>query len=202
MLTVADLEPYIDREFGSRLEPLGFQQVDRRKWVRAKKSPIQEIVFLVPPYSGMSYLSMWGISCGFVPILKGRKMVFGRITNPKSLQVDLPRDPIDETGRAHEYKFQFYTGYTTEIPEEEIRNCALKTVGQSSLYFNLVHSVSDFCDLSCYPKLQFAYGFVLILIGKKVEGKKEIQEFCKKYNLNFDNPILSEYIEKAENYIG
>ena len=31
MLTVADIEPHIESEFGSRLEPLGFQRRGRRR---------------------------------------------------------------------------------------------------------------------------------------------------------------------------
>ena len=46
MLTVSDIEPFIEREFGSRLEPLGFRKLKHRKWVRSKTPLIRELFVL------------------------------------------------------------------------------------------------------------------------------------------------------------
>ena len=47
MLTIADIERHIEGEFGSRLEPLGFQRLSGRKWVRSTKRPIRELFAII-----------------------------------------------------------------------------------------------------------------------------------------------------------
>jgi hypothetical protein len=43
VITVSDIQPHIEKEFGSRLEPAGFQRLGERKWVRSQKQPIREL---------------------------------------------------------------------------------------------------------------------------------------------------------------
>jgi hypothetical protein len=59
MLTVADIEPHIEGEFGARFEPQGFQRTGRRKWVRSQKSPIREL-FVIGALKGAQYSPEWG----------------------------------------------------------------------------------------------------------------------------------------------
>jgi hypothetical protein len=86
VLTVADIDPHIQREFGSRLEPLGFQWLGQRKWVRSQKLPVRE-PFVISALKGGMYSPTWGFSSGFVPSLRSRR--FRRQTTDKNAMMDL-----------------------------------------------------------------------------------------------------------------
>src|SRR5687768_8523336 len=95
MLRVTDIGPHIENEFGSRLEPLGFQRLGQRKWVRSQKLPIREL-FIIGALKGAQYSPAWGFSSGFVPSFRGRS--FRRQSTDKNAIMDLTIDPIDITG--------------------------------------------------------------------------------------------------------
>jgi len=71
MLTIADIEPYIESEFGSRLEPFGFERLGKRKWIRSQKLPIREL-FVIGALKGDKYSPSWGFSSGYIPSFRGR----------------------------------------------------------------------------------------------------------------------------------
>src|SRR5688500_14523912 len=143
MLTIADIEPRIESEFGSRLEPLGFQRLDKRKWVRSTKLPIREL-FVVGALKGAQYSPAWGLSSGFAPSLRGR--TFRRQSTDKNAIMDLVIDPIDITGEVPRQAFGFIAGHDTKIPIEQIRRCAVHFVPLALADFDHVRSVRDFCQ--------------------------------------------------------
>jgi hypothetical protein len=110
MLTVADIEPYIGSEFGSRLEPLGFQRLGKRKWVRSQKLPLREL-FVIGALKGGQYSPSWGISSGLAPSFRGG---FRRQSTDKNAVMDLVIDPIDITGEVPRQAFRFITGCDTD----------------------------------------------------------------------------------------
>jgi hypothetical protein len=209
MLTVSDIEPFIEREFGSRLEPLGFRKLKQRKWVRSETPPIREL-FVVGALKGGGYSPSWGFSSGLVPTLRGG--AFKRQSSDNNAVMDLVIDPIDTAGSVPSQAFSFITGYDTEIPSQSIRACAEHFVPRALADFDRVRSVQEFCELflersrlqyrrflfDMYTQHQLAHGFVLIITGSREEGRKRIQEFCSSRDIEFDDPVLSECIRVAE----
>lgn len=211
MLTVADIEPHIEREFGSRLEPLGFQHLGDRKWVRSQKLPIREL-FVIGALKGAEYCPVWGFSSGLAPSFRGRS--FRRQSTDKNVIMDLVIDPIDLTGDVPRQAFGFITGYDTEIPVEQIRTCAEHFVPLALADFDRVHSVRDFCQFfversrleyrrfgfDMYVQHQLVRGFVLLLMGQRDEGLKRIREHCQSMDAEFDDRVLSECICHAQSH--
>ena len=211
MLTVADIEPHIESEFGSRLEPLGFQRLGERKWVRSQKLPIREL-FVIGVLKGARYSPAWGFSAGFVPSFRGRN--FRRSSTDKNAIMDLVIDPIDIAGDVPRQAFDFITGHDTEIPVEQIRMCAERFVPLALADFDRVRSVRDFCQFfversrveyrrfgfDMYVQHQLVRGFVSILTGQQDEGLEQIREFCRSMDAKFEDRILSECIRKAQSH--
>ncbi len=211
MLTVADIEPHIEGEFGSRLEPQGFQRLSDRKWVRSQKLPVREL-FVIGALKGAQYSPAWGFSSGFVPSFRGRS--FRRQTTDKNAIMDLVIDPIDITGDVPRQAFGLITGYNTEIPTEKIRTCAEHFVPLALADFDRVRSVRDFCQFfmersrleyrrftfDMYVQHQLARGFVLVLTGRRDEGLEQIREFCRSMDAEFEDRILSECIRQAQSH--
>lgn len=211
MLTVADIQPHIEREFGSRLEPHGFQQRGQRGWFRSTKRPIREF-FGIGAMKGGAYSPAWGFSTGFMPDLQWRSGTFRRQSTDRNAITEFGIDPMDITDNVPPQAFRFTTGYHTEVPETEIRLCAEYFVPQALADFDRVQTVSDFCEFFLsysrrgYPRFTFqvdhllVHGFVLILTGKRDEGVEMIREFCRKMNADFEDKILLECIRNAEAY--
>jgi hypothetical protein len=211
MLTVADIEPHIESEFGSRLEPLGFQRLGERKWVRSQKLPIREL-FVIGALKGAQYSPAWGFSSGFAPSFRGRS--FRRQSTDKNAIMDLVIDPIDITGDVPRQAFGFVTGHDTEIPIEQIRACAEHFVPMALADFDRVRSVRDFCQFflersrleyrrftfHMYVQHQLVRGFVLLLSGQQDEGLAQIRDFCRSSDAEFDDRVLSECIHHAQSH--
>jgi len=188
VLTVSDIEPHIEREFGSRLEPLGFQRLGQRKWVRSQKQPIREL-FVIGTLKGARYSLAWGFSSGFVPSFRGQS--FRRQSTDKNAIMDLIIDPIDITGDVPPQAFGFITGHDTQIPTKQIRACAEHFVPLALADFERVHSVHCFCQFFLersqlqyrrflfhnYVQHELVFGFVLILTGRRDEGLERIRKF-------------------------
>jgi hypothetical protein len=211
MLTVADIEPHIESEFGSRLESLGFQRLGERKWVRSQKLPVREL-FVIGALKGAQYSPAWGFSSGFVPSFRGRS--FRRQTTDKNAIMDLVIDPIDITGDVPRQAFGFITGHDTEIPTQQIRASAEHFVPLALADFDRVRSVRDFCHFfmersrleyrrftfDMYVQHQLAIGFVLLLAGQRQEGLERIREFCRSMDADFEDRVLSECIRRADSH--
>ena len=211
MLKVSEIEPDIQHEFSSRLEPLGFQRLGRHKWLRSQKHPVREL-FGLTSLKGGRYCPVWGFSSGFVPSFKGQ--TFRRQSTDKNAINDLVIDPIDITGLVPSLTFRFISGYDTEIPTKDIRACAEYFVPLALADFDRVQSVRNFCHFFIerseiqyrrfmfhnYVQHQLAFGFVLILMGRRDEGVERIREFCRSMDTNFEDRILSECICHAESH--
>lgn len=209
MLTVANVELHIEREFGSRLETLGFQRLGKRRWVRSQKLPIREL-FVIGTLRGARYSPVWGFSSGFSPSFRGQ--TFRHQSTERNVIMDLIIDPIDITGDVPRQTFSFITGHSTEIPIEQIRTCAEHFVPQALADFDRVRSVYDFCKFfversrlkyrrlgfDMYVQHKLAHGFVLLLNGKNNEGLNCIREFCRTIGVEFDDRVLSECIRNAQ----
>lgn len=209
MLTVTDIEPCIESEFGGRLEPLGFRRLGQRKWVRSEKLPIREF-FSIGALKGGQYCPAWGFSCGFAPSLRNQE--FRRQSTDKNAVMDLVIDPVDTAGAVPPQAFSFITGLETELPIQAIRRCAAHFIPIAAADFDRVMMVTDFSKLFLersqlrYRRLGFysylqhllVVGFVLILSGQREAGMEKIRAFCQAEGLNFSDPILSECIRQTE----
>jgi hypothetical protein len=211
MLTVAEIEPQIESEFGSRLEPLGFHRLGQRKWVRSLNQPIREL-FVIGSLKGARYSPAWGFSSGFVPVFRGHS--FRRQSTDKNAIMDLVIDPIDITGDVPPQAFGFITGYDTKIPTAQIRACAEHFVPLALADFERVCSVHEFCEFSLersrlryrrflfhnYVQHQLVHGFMLILKGQREAGLEKIREFCKSMDAELEDRVLSECIRHAQSH--
>ena len=209
MLSIAEIEPYIDEEFGSRLTPLGFKQVAKRKWVRSCKLPIREL-FTIGMLKGCRYSPVWGISSGIVPAF--RAQTFKTQSTDKNAVMDLIIDPVDAAGIVPLETFGFIPGFDTEIPKSAIRACAARFVPAALTDFARVSNTKQFCGFfiersrlryarftfEMYLAHRLTIGFVHILSGRSNEGVKAIREFCEVQELPFEDRILQEHIQRAE----
>jgi hypothetical protein len=209
MVTVADIQPHIESEFGSRLEPLGFQRLGERKWIRSQKLPIREL-FVIGTLKGSQYSPAWGFSTGIAPSFRGQ--TFRRQSTDKNAIMDLVIDPIDITGNVPPQAFGFITGYDTQIPKRQIRACAEHFMPLALADFNRVRSLHEFCQFFLersrlqyrrflfhnYVQHQLVFGFVLIMAGRRDEGLQRIREFCRGMDAEFEDRVLTECIHHAE----
>jgi hypothetical protein len=208
VLTISDIERHIESEFGSRLEPLGFQRLAPRKWIRSQKQPIREL-FVIGALKGASYSPIWGFSSGFVPSF--RRQAFRRQSTDKNAIMDLVIDPIDITGRVPSQAFGFIAGRDIQIPTAQIRACAEHFVPLALADFDRVRSVHDFCQFflarrrlqyrrfgfDMYVQHQLVHGLVLIMEGRRDEGLQRIREFCRDMDAEFEDRVLSDCIRCA-----
>src|SRR5260370_14023875 len=86
--------------FGTALSLCGFDQINRRKWVRSSRTPIREL-FRITAMKGASFSPVWGFSLDFVPHFSGSTIRWHR--SNKSAIFDLCYDPIDYTRSVHEW---------------------------------------------------------------------------------------------------
>jgi hypothetical protein len=210
MITASDVEQHVVREFGSRLESLGFELVGKRKWVRSKKTPIREL-FGIGALKGCRYSPAWGFSTGVVPAIRSSN-TFARQSTSKNAVKDLIIDPVDPTGEVPKQSYGFLPGCTAEVPVKEIRTCAEHFLPLAVADFDRVKSLQDFCKFflerrrllyrrfafDMYVQHRLAYGFVLIMTGSRDEGLERIRQFCENYAMEFQGRVLSECIRRAE----
>lgn len=209
MLTVADIEPYIESEFGRRLESLGFKRMVGRRWVRSSKLPIREL-FSIGLLKGGQYRPVWGFSCGFAPSFRSQE--FRRQSTDKNAVMDLIFDPADTPGPVPSRTFRFITGLETKLPIDAIRECAGHFVPLAVADFDRVQSIGDFCEvfgkesqLRCrrfgffsYVQHQLVVGFVLILSGQREAGLEKIRAFCQTEGVDIRDRVLSDCISQSE----
>lgn len=209
MPTASDIERHVIAGFGPRLEPLGFQPVGGRKWVRSQKLPMREI-FVLGALKGGGYCPSWSFSCALIPVIRNKE--FRRQSTDKNCGPDLVLDPIDIPGTVPPQAFSFITGVDTEVPAAQIRSCAEYFAPKAMADFDRVRSVSDFCQFfldrsrlhyrrfpfEAYISHQLAHGFVLIWTGQPDKGVERIRQFCRDMEMNFEDKVLSECIERAK----
>jgi hypothetical protein len=211
VFTVAEVEPHIEREFGSRLEPAGFRPLGRRHWVRSHKQPLREL-FVLKAVGGARYSPAWGISCGFAPAVQSRR--FRHQSTEKSAVMDLVIDPIDITGNVPPQAVSRIKDGDARNPATRISDCAEYFVPLALADFDRVHSMHDFCrfflersrlqyrrfGFDMYLQHQLVHGFVLLLTGRRDEGLERIREFCRSQDVDFEDRVLSECIDRAVSY--
>jgi len=204
MPTNSNLKREIEDEFSLQLGSAGFRLIASGKWIRSGKNPIREF-FVLNPVKGGQVSPTWGFSSGITPSFKGG--LFRKQSTDKNSVMDLTIDPIDATGVVPSFAFSPLLGSTFAI-----RSRVEQSVRLAASDFERVNSLRDFCDFFLerrqlkyhrfgfdnYVSQRLAYGFVLILNGQKADGLKQIQSFCEKFDVNFNNSILQEHIQDAE----
>jgi hypothetical protein len=204
MPTNSNLKNEIEDEFSSQLGSIGFRQIGSGKWIRSQNEPIKNF-FVLNSMKGGQLSPAWGFSSGITPSFKNG--VFRKQSTDKNSVMDLIIDPIDATGNVPSFAFCLLPG-----SKFDIRSRAEQSVKLAASDFVRVNSLRDFCSFflerkqlkyrrflfDMYNSQRLAYGFVLILNGQKDDGLKQIQNFCEKFDADFNNSILQEYIQSAE----
>jgi hypothetical protein len=90
----SELDAIFAETFGAALRADGFEQVDRRRWVRSTKQPIRELFSLLAMKGGY-FSPCWGFSLDFVPHVSGSSVRWHRTA--KVARFDLCYDPVDYT---------------------------------------------------------------------------------------------------------
>jgi hypothetical protein len=208
MVSIADVDECMAREFGSRLEPHGFRLVGKRKWARSSGGPVRHLM-TIGAVKGATYVPIWGISSGIVPTIRAKR--FGHQTTDKNAVMDLIVDPIDLSGRVPNESFAFLPGATTSIPALEIRRCAEHFVPVALGHFARAQSLDQFCELfrvrsrlhyarfafDMYTRHRIARGFVSLLEGNEAEGLALIRTFCEQEGLDQTDRVLQESVAAA-----
>jgi hypothetical protein len=209
-LTISDIEPYMASEFGSRLEPWGFQPVGKRRWVRSQKALIRELFEL--QRIGALHSPRWGWSSGLAPSFQAQ--VFRRQSTDKNAVWDLTVDPIDLTANVPPQAFGVLAGWAMSMITAQMRECAERFVPLAMADFDRVNCIRDFCDLflersllryrrfafNAYCQHRLVSGFVLIVTGRRSEGLERIREFCRAEEVDFEDRVLQRCIREAESH--
>lgn len=169
MHIATELDDLIDEHFGPRLEAEGFERVRSRRWVRATKTPIREVVHVGSAKHG-AHSSRWGLSFDFVPHESGLHPAWHR-TNATALR-DLRIDPVDWSDEKLAMKYRF--DGNNPAPRS-VAAAANATVEASTAWFDRVTDVESTLPLfeearrdaasrfgfDHYPQQRLAHAFVL-----------------------------------------
>lgn len=93
MATAAEIDQILGCTFDPALRGVGFERVDRRRWVRSARLPIRDLFEIASLKSG-TLTPIWGVSLDFVPHVAGGRDVRWHRT-AKSARFDLRYDPVD-----------------------------------------------------------------------------------------------------------
>jgi hypothetical protein len=179
--------------FGTALCRRGFEQVERRKWVRSDRAPIREL-FRIAAIKGASLSPVWGFSLDFVPHSSGSTIRWHR--SNKSAIFDLRYDPIDYTASFDEWS----------IPSSEGRTAAREQADRSThvaleLALPWFQSVGTERDLirefeakkerpfvrfgfDNYVQEPLAYAFTLAKVGRSVDAESEVNRWATRLGLH------------------
>jgi hypothetical protein len=97
MATAAEIDDALTRTFHPALIEVGFERVDRRRWVRSTRLPIRDVFEMGSLKSG-TLTPIWGVSLDFVPHVSGGRDVRWHRT-AKTARFDLRFDPVDSIER-------------------------------------------------------------------------------------------------------
>ena len=200
-----DLPAVISEDFGSLLEPHGFQQTKPRFWVRDAKPLIREL-FNIYPLKGASYSVRWGFSLDFVPLMWTKPPRWKR-TN-KSAHFDLTFEPLDQGSR--EFVFHHMPGYD-EAERTTIQRIARGSVQRALSDFDAVKGISDIpgmfakfarmpakrFGLDNYSQARLAWGLTLMRLGQIDEARALIAKACELHRIDVAQLILVRAIAEA-----
>jgi hypothetical protein len=180
--TATALDDLIDEQFGPRLEAEGFHRVRSRRWVRAAKAPIREVVHVGSAKHG-AHSSRWGLSFDFVPHELALHPEWHK-TNATALR-DLRIDPIDwsDESLAKVYRFA-----GDDPSTRSVASAAKATVESANQWFDRVSDVASTLPLfeearndsesrfgfDHYPQQRLAHAFVLAHTGQTSRGFAEL----------------------------
>jgi hypothetical protein len=149
------------------------------------------------------------VSSGVVPIIQGTR--FKRQTTERNAVMDLTIDPVDRSGAVPRQSFMFLSGFTTAVPELEIRACAAHFVPVALEDFDRAQTLAGFSALFrersllryarfgfyMYMRHKLARGFVHLLEGDDDEGMRLIRDFCQQQGLDQNDRVMLECVAAA-----
>jgi hypothetical protein len=208
MLAISDVDECVARELGSRLEPQGFEQIGKRKWVRSSTAPVRHLL-TIEALKGGTYSPVWGVSSGVVPVIQARR--FRRQTTARNAAMDLIIDPIDLSGAVPRETFAFLPGHTAALPTSDIRRCAEHFVPVALKHLDRAQNLTGFCELflersrlryarfgfDMYIRHRISRGFVHLMRGEEHEGAEQIRAFCDEHGLDENDRVLHECVAEA-----
>lgn len=142
MVSAADLDAYVDTAFGAALAQHGFAKVAAHRWVRSRNAPVRAL-FAINALKGGTYCPAWGISSGFAPPCRGRRI--SRQSTDKSAVMDLVMNPVDVSGDVPRAAYTFIAGYDTALPTRAVDKCAAHFIPLALADLDPVRTQADFC---------------------------------------------------------
>jgi hypothetical protein len=172
--------------FGAALTPHGFEQADRRRWVRSAKQPIREL-FSVLAMKGAAFSPCWGFSLDFVPHVSGSSVRWHRST--KAAHFDLCYDPVDYTTDVDEWFVDSLMGRS--VARKGAARVTRQALELALPWFASVNTLADlvrefeakkerpFVRFGFYNYVQgpLAYAFVLARVGRWADAEAEIGRY-------------------------
>lgn len=194
-IPAAEVDEIIASVFDAPLTILGFEKINRRKWVRSGKPEIRE-VFSILAMKGASYSPAWGFSLDYVPHVSGSKLKWHR-TN-KSAILDFRFAPFDYESPGsvgfEQWIIDSLYGYDRAV--KQAKQVAKLSLQKAQAFWN---SVEDLRDVSSiyedqlrqtrakdkkikrfgffnYTQHPIAYAFTLAKLGKEQEAVDILEE--------------------------
>jgi hypothetical protein len=188
LIPVNVLDRIVQETLSPKLAHRGFEQIDRRRWMRSEKRSIREVIRLTS-MKGVRLSPSWGFSLDFVPHISAGRLRWHKTL--KSTVLDLSYDPYD-------YEDKIFT-ISRFASADAVRNAALDLLAdvltRSSEFFDSVRTVADlprsveakrnrpfvrFGFLN-YVQEPMAYAFVLAKLGNLDDARKWF-EVAKRYH--------------------
>ena len=208
-IPAAELSARIDLILERELSPLGFERIRPRLWVESKHPPIRRL-FEFQPIARAVYSARWGFSLDFVPIQRAQKLAWKRTA--KTARFDLSIDPIDSEGRPREwFSVRRFAYPAKEYDWASFGRAVNDTATGARPDFNRVNSIEDIVAifrerstmkfkrfyLENYIQTHIAWGLSLIAIGEPDEGERHLLDYCARFSIDRNDPILRQAEQAA-----
>lgn len=190
-LPAAEIDELVQETFGQDLESRGFEQIDRRSWVRSGKAPIREEVGL-GSLKGYSFMPGWSISLDFVPhVTKAGKVAWHRTA--KQHRADLGIDPADDPKRLQADRLAVRGMARRGDVRRSLQRSSALTAELSESWFSRINDLASLVPLfeeaerqpavrfgfDNYVQHRLAFAFVLARTGDLTRARAELDRWCE-----------------------
>ena len=192
-LSAAEIDELLRETFGSVLGDRAFEQINRRSWVRSRKTPIREAVGIAS-LKGYSFMPGWSISLDFVPHVT----TSGRIAWHRTAEqhrADLGVDPLDDPERLPADRLMIRGMGRRDAVHRGLKRSAAIAVDLAEAWFSRISDVASLIPLfeeaerQCnerfgfdnYVQHRLAFAFVLARTGDLDRARAELDRWCERH---------------------
>jgi hypothetical protein len=203
-LPAAKIDEWFHTAYGYELNGHGFEQVDRRRWIRSTKAPVREGI-QVSAIKGYSFAPVWFLSLDPVPHVTGAGQVKWHRT-AKTARPDLLVDPFDEPD-AYDMESLVVSGMQTPADAKDaIRRSTRLAVHHATSWFEKVGDLPSLISLyeearsrpvvrfgvDNYTQQRLSFAFVLKAAGYDVLAEEEFALWVERCGRDIPAPAIEE----------